>query len=66
MYPLLVVAFGCSAWSDFQLGLRIGWGRGGLPVVFILIFGWTVVYVLASLVGAGVVYWALDPDRLLH
>ncbi len=66
VYPLLIAAFCVSTWANFQLGPRIGWRRGGLPVVFILIFGWAVVYVIVSLTGAGVVYWLLDPDRLLH
>ena len=66
VYPLLVVALVVSTWANFQLGLRIGWKQGGLPVVFILVAGWAVVYVMTCLVAAGAVYWLLDPDRLLH
>ncbi|PHQ31579.1 hypothetical protein [Rhodopirellula bahusiensis] len=66
VYPLSAAAFCCSAWANFQLGPRIGWGLGGLPVVFILVIGWAVAYMVASMMGAGVVYWFLDPDRLLH
>ncbi|MCD0460154.1 hypothetical protein [Roseiconus lacunae] len=66
VYPLILAAVCCSTWANFQLGPRIGWTQGGLPIMFVLVFGWAVVYVLASLTGAGVVYWVFDPDRLLH
>lgn len=34
--------------------------------MIVLVFGWTFAYVITSLIGADVVYWILDPDRLLH
>ncbi|OYP38412.1 hypothetical protein CGZ80_02390 [Rhodopirellula sp. MGV] len=66
VYPLLLAAFCCSTWANFQIGPRIGWSQGGLPIMIVLVFGWTFAYVITSLIGADVVYWILDPDRLLH
>ena len=34
---IVVVSFVCASWANIGLGPKIGWDRGGLPVVLIVI-----------------------------
>ncbi len=50
-----------SAWANIQLGPRIGWSQGGLPIVIIVFFVALVVYFLTALVMGGTVYGVINP-----
>ena len=58
---LLVCSSIAAAWANFQLGPRIGWDRGGLPVVFVVIFMALTAYCSTSLVIGGTIYSWLNP-----
>ena len=50
-----------SAWANVQLGPRIGWNRGGLPVVIFVFFLALVVYFLTALALGGMVNGVINP-----
>ena len=50
---VIAVSFVCASWANLGLGPKIGWDRGGLPVVLIVVSAATVFYSLVA-VMAGV------------
>ena len=46
-----LVSFVCASWANIGLGPNIGWDRGGLPVVLIVISAATVFYSLVAVVA---------------
>ena len=58
---LLVTSAIASAWANFQLGPRIGWSQGGVPVAMIVFIFAIVVYFLTALVIGGIVYGFINP-----
>lgn len=61
---LLTVAAIASAWANIQIGPRIGWNRGGLPVVILVFFVALIVYVLTALVISGAVNGGVGPGMI--
>ncbi|TWU44540.1 hypothetical protein Poly51_61070 [Rubripirellula tenax] len=61
---LAAVAFIASTWSNFQVGARIGWRQGGMPVMVILVFGWGCFYILASMLLSIVAFAVLHLPNL--
>ncbi len=55
---ILVVSFVCASWANIGLGPKIGWDRGGLPVVLIVIPLATFFYAFVGVV-AGVLVASL-------
>ncbi len=51
-----VMAFFGASWANVGLGPKIGWDRGGLPVVLVVISAATVLYSLGALVIGGCIY----------
>ncbi|TWU59955.1 hypothetical protein Poly51_02280 [Rubripirellula tenax] len=61
LLALLVVSALASAWANFPLGPRIGWARGGLPVVMIVFFAALVAYCLIALGVGNMLYRTINP-----
>lgn len=62
LFPvLLVLASIASAWANVPIGPRIGWDRGGLPVVLILFFVAVTGYCLAALLVGVLLYGTINP-----
>ncbi len=53
---IVVVSFVCASWANIGLGPKIGWDRGGLPVVLVVISAATLFYSLSALVIGGCIY----------
>lgn len=58
---LVAVAAIASAWANIRLGPRIGWDRGGLPVVLVVFMMAFVAYCSTSLILGGMLYFWLNP-----
>lgn len=58
---LIPVAAIASAWANIRLGPRIGWERGGFPVMLIVFFTAVVAYCSISLTLGGCLYSWLNP-----
>ena len=52
----VVMSFLGASWANVGLGPKIGWDRGGLPVVLVVISAATVFYSLCALVIGGCIY----------
>ncbi len=63
---LIVFSAIAAAWANLQLGPRIGWDRGGLPVVFVVFFMALTAYCSTSLVLGGTIYSWLNPVWEFH
>jgi len=62
LFVLLISASGvASLWANVPLGPRLGWSRGGFPVVVIAVFFAMTVYMLTALVVGGTAYELIHP-----
>lgn len=61
---LFVASFIGATWANFQLGPKIGWDRGGIPVVILLVFVAAVAYAFLSIYAGGIVYRWIHPAGL--
>ena len=52
----LVMAFIGASWANVGLGPKIGWDRGGLPIVLLVTSVATVFYTLVALLIGGCIY----------
>ena len=53
---IVVVSFVCASWANIGLGAKIGWDRGGLPVVILVTFIAAVLYFWVALLICGCIY----------
>ena len=52
----VMMAFICASWANVGLGQKIGWDRGGLPVVLIAASIATFIYSVLVLLVCGCIY----------
>jgi len=53
LFALLAFAAITAGWANLPLGPKIGWDRGGLPVVFVAFFAALTIYCSTAMVVGG-------------